>query len=191
MDDSIQDLINGMAGHIQLLDDVMKLAAKDLVYFVVPLALALWFLPGTSGQRSLRQRVAVVVVLGILLALGAAFIAGQVHAQSRPFISDGSTRLLISHSPDNSFPSDHATVSFAVAGTLICWRRLIGMVTLVVATLIGFARVFVGLHWPSDILAGAAIGIASGAIMAQTIPWWTWIQRRAAVLLPGWLVARP
>ena len=60
MNDAIQDVINGRAGHVQFLDDIMKLAAKDLVFLLVPLILLLWFLPGARAGRAFRPPIAFV-----------------------------------------------------------------------------------------------------------------------------------
>ena len=126
-----------------------------------------------------------------VLALGAGMAAGQLYSESRPFVSDPGTRLLISHSADNGFPSDHALVSFAVAGGLFAWRWMAGLAVSIVAAFIGIARIFVGVHWPLDIVGGAAIGILAGELVARTLPLLETVQRRAATLLPGWLLESP
>ena len=156
MNDFIEDLINDWAGHVAAVDTVMKLAATDLIYLVLPLAFALWFLPGGSAERALRQRVWLAIMISVVAGLFLAALVAQLYSDARPFVSRTDTRLLVSHAADNGFPSEHATVSFAVAGTLIWWRRSIGFLAIFLASLIGFARVFVGVHWPSDIAAGAA-----------------------------------
>lgn len=191
MNDAVQDLVNGMAGHIGLLDDLMKLIARDFIYLAIPLLLGMWFWPRVSAEQALNQRVAAVAAVAAAVALAAGSIAGSLHTEARPFVSDPGTRLLIQHSADNGFPSDHALVTFALGGTVVWWRRLVGVLVCLVALLIGFARVFVGVHWPSDILGGALIGLAVGIGAAQTVPWWTWLQGWAAQRLPVWLVARP
>jgi undecaprenyl-diphosphatase len=190
MNDAVQDAINGGAGHVQILDDLMKFLAQDLIYLVVPFLIAFWLLPG--GDRALRQRVATVVPVAIVPALALGMAAGRLYSDSRPFVSDAGTRLLISHSADNGFPSDHALVGFALAATLMSWRWAGGLTAMAAATLIGIARIFVGVHWPVDILGGAFIGILAGEILGRTI---TSIlerpQRLAAHSLPGWLVSSP
>src|SRR5438093_230824 len=191
MNDFIEDLINDWAGHVAAVDAVMKLAASDLIYLVVPLAFALWFVPGVSAERALRQRVWLAVVTSVIAGLLLTALVAQLYSDARPFVSRTDTRLLISHAADNGFPSEHATVSFAVAGTLIWWRRSIGFIGIFLASLIGFARVFVGVHWPSDVAAGAAIGLATGALSAKTVSWWTPLQANAARFFPGWMVASP
>src|SRR3954447_21936117 len=124
MNDVIQDWINDHAGHAAILDFLMKRSALDIVYAVPLLLFALWFWPGR--QRALNQRIAVATFFSILATLGLATLLGHLYREARPFVSDASTRLLISHSADNSFPSDHAAFAFAVAGVLIWWRRTLG-----------------------------------------------------------------
>ena len=191
MNELIEDLINEWAGHVAAVDAVMKLAASDLIFLVVPLAFALWFLPGASAERALRQRVWLAVMVSVIAGLCLAALVAQLYSDARPFVSRTDTRLLVSHAADNGFPSDHATVSFAVAGTLIWWRPWLGILAIFLASLIGFARVFVGVHWPSDVAAGAAIGIVSGALAAQTVSLWTPLQARASRFFPGWMIAPP
>jgi undecaprenyl-diphosphatase len=189
MNDVIQDLINGWAGNSQLLDDAMKIIAKDFIYLVVPLLIVLWFLPGED--RALRQRVSLAVPAAVVLALAIGLAAGLLYSDSRPFVADPGTRQLISHSADNGFPSDHALVGFSAATTLLSWRLFAGVAVMAAAALIGFARIFVGVHWPLDILGGAVIGVLAGGMLGRMTPWLESAQRRSASWLPRWLVSSP
>lgn len=191
MNGDIEGWINGLAGHVGFLDKLMELAAKDLIFLAVPLVLALWFWPASTGQRALNQRLAVATTLGALIAVVFAAGLGHLHTAARPFVTDSSTRLLIRHSADNGFPSDHTAFAFGVGGVVIWWKRLLGAVTLLSAALVAFARVYVGVHWPADVVAGAAVGLAAGAIAARCVPWLTEPQRWVSRLLPEVLVARP
>lgn len=78
----------------------------------------------------------------------------------RPFV-ENNVNLLLS-SGESSFPSGHAAFYFAIATVVFFHNKKAGIAFLAVAFLISLARVFVGIHWPSDILAGAAVGIFSG-----------------------------
>jgi undecaprenyl-diphosphatase len=83
----------------------------------------------------------------------------------RPYDS-GITHLLIAPSADYSFPSDHATASFAIAATFILHRmRRGGIVFSIAALLMIFSRVYVGTHYVSDVLGGALIGIIAAAMV--------------------------
>ena len=189
MNDIIQDLINDPAGHLAFLDGLMKLSARDIVYAAPLLLLALWFWPAQG--RALNQRVAVVTCFAVLLSLGAAMVLGHLYHEARPFVSDGDTHLLISHSADNSFPSDHAALAFAVGGAIVWWRRGIGLVCLGLALLTGVARIYVGVHWPLDVLVSAVAGVLAGALVAKSVPLLETPQRWFSRLLPPALVAEP
>lgn len=87
----------------------------------------------------------------------------------RPFIAhvDG-THLLAPATTDPSFPSDHAAAAFAIAFAVLAFSRRAGAVFLVAATLIGLSRIALGMHYPSDVLAGAAVGWVS-ALLVTTV----------------------
>ena len=184
-------LINGLAEHSWVLDHLMAFSAQYLVFFAVPLLLVLWFWPFSAETRAANQRIALATSLAIVLALSLAHVLARLDHDARPFASDPATRLLIHHTADNSFPSDHATLAFAVGATIVWWRRVMGLAALVAAFLIAFARVFVGVHWPEDVVAGAMTGLLVGTVMAWSVPLLKRPQRLVTRAFPPWLVAPP
>ena len=82
----------------------------------------------------------------------------------RPFVENNLTPL-IEHSASSSFPSGHAVLFFALGTVLFFYNKTAGIMFLLGAIVVSAARVFAFLHWPSDIAAGAAIGIASGVLV--------------------------
>ena len=79
----------------------------------------------------------------------------------RPFL-ENNINLLLTHSATSSFPSGHAAFYFALATAVYFYNKKSGLFFFLAAFLISFFRVFAGLHWPSDILTGAIVGIFSG-----------------------------
>ena len=73
-----------------------------------------------------------------------------------------------------AFPSDHAALFFALAVGLFAWSRRAGIAGLVVAALFSLARVVVGFHYPSDMIAGGLLGagLAAGAMAVARRPQW-------------------
>jgi membrane-associated phospholipid phosphatase len=160
---SVFDAINDLAGRSSLLDDFGKFAANDMVFVLAAVAavLLLWML-----VHHVRSAVEVGIIM--VIAVGLSLVAGRVIAdlwyEARPFVDHPDTVKLISHSADAAFPSDHCLVAGAIAMVaLLAWRWL-GIIVVVLALLIAWARVFVGVHYPGDVLAGLAIGAVCGLV---------------------------
>lgn len=119
-----------------------------------------------------RAAVAAALSAGLALAIGSV-VSGLVD-RARPFVADpGQVHLFVSHSSDPSFPSDHATASFAIAVAILLRKRSWGLAALAAACVLAVGRVAVGVHYPSDVLAGAALGSAVALAL-----WWEPLRRR-------------
>ena len=78
----------------------------------------------------------------------------------RPFI-ENNVNLLLTHN-SSAFPSGHAAFFFALSTVIYFYNKKFGILFFLASFLICISRVFVGIHWPLDILAGAVVGIFSG-----------------------------
>ena len=83
------------------------------------------------------------------------------------FVYPGDVHLFIPASMDTSFPSDHATAAFAIAGAIFLRSRRAGWIALTMASLVSVGRVVGGTHYPTDVLAGAAIGTLSALVFCH------------------------
>jgi undecaprenyl-diphosphatase len=100
-----------------------------------------------------------------LAALGVGQLVGHAVERARPYAVMPGMHVLVSRTSDFSLPSDHATVVGAVAvGLLVCARPL-GLVAAGLAALMAFARVYVGAHYPADVVAGLVLGAAAAVIL--------------------------
>ena len=143
--------INGCAGANALSDFLMIWISAIGVPLLVLAVAAQWWRRGDRGH--IRH---VLVASGFSFLLGLAFnqfILFFIH-RLRPY-EVGVTRLLIARSGDFSFPSDHATATFAIASALLLhgWRRQ-GLAFLIAAFVVAFSRVYIGTIMRATLRAG-------------------------------------
>jgi len=167
MDYDIFRSINDFTSRHDGIEDVLSFLAQDLQYIFVVLLAVFFLLPAKWASPNLRRGViaaAVAAGVALLVAHGITILWDR----PRPFVAHPhSTHLLISHASDASFPSDHATGAFAIAVSLLLRSRMAGWIALVFAVVAAFARVAVGVHYPSDVLGGALIGTAAALLVWQ------------------------
>ena len=162
LDGALTRTINGWAGTSVTIDLLMTwISAFGVPLLVLAVAVQWW--PRTD-RRHVRHT---LVAAGLSFLLGLAlnqFILLFVH-RMRPY-DGGITRLLIEPSSDFSFPSDHATATFAIAAAfLLHGMRRLGLGFLIAAVLVSVSRVYIGTHYASDVLGGALTGIAAATIV--------------------------
>ena len=87
-----------------------------------------------------------------------------VVARVRPFDINTAIDILIKKPLDFSFPSGHTMSSFAAATVLIYMDKKIGVISLILATIIGFSRLYLYVHYPSDVIVGLFMGVLLGII---------------------------
>lgn len=141
-----------------IVDGSARVAASDyLAPAVLAFALiALWFGERDAEVR-LRHQVGVFVALSSMGLSGlVVFILNMFYFRPRPFV-DLDVNLLFYQPTDSSFPANSAAAAFGMAFGIWGVNRRLGWFAIAVATLYGLARVYAGVHYPLDILAGAAI----------------------------------
>lgn len=117
------------------------------------------------GRASWR-RAAVAAGLSAALGLAVGKLISELVDRARPFVADpGGVHLFSHHAADAGFPSDHATAAFAIATAIFLRNRRWGMVALSAAAVLSVGRVALGVHYPSDVLAGAALGAAAALVL--------------------------
>ncbi len=136
------------------------LAANAIYLFAIPLVLMVW-----RGGRPGRHAV-FAGLMALLLGLGIARGISRLAPEARPF-AVSQVHQLIAHRADAGMPSSHATSAFALAVPIMLCSRRWGSAALTLAALVAVARVYTGLHWPSQVLAGAVLG--SGVAL---VVWW-------------------
>lgn len=166
MDYRLDQWINHPAGSHSLLDAMMIHAASwgEAIFIAL---IAVWFLVGWIRGLPRDRQGALTALIGAGMALLVNQIILHLWARPRPFVAHPETvHLLLRHATDPSFPSDHASPAFAIAGVLVLFHRRLGVLALLVAAFMCYARVYVGDHYPGDVAAGAVIGIVVAVILA-------------------------
>jgi len=169
----------GVATHDWLEDPVTALSRLVVPLFALA-TIALWFLARPYGETKWK-----LASVSALTASAIALIANQaiahVWSRPRPFVAhEPLTHLLAAPSPDPSFASDHAAAAFAIAFAVLAFSRRAGLGFLVAAALIGVSRIALGLHYPSDVLAGVLVGWAAAAVVVHIGK--PWVARGVALL---------
>ena len=161
VDYSLFRALNGIAGRSQLLDTFMVGVARYSPIFYALSLVGLWL-----TWKARNQLAALIAGISALVALGLGQIVGYAFPRDRPYLAHN-VALLITHSPDTSFPSDHTTLAFAVAVAVWYLNRRTGIALVVFGVLVAVARVFVGAHYPSDVVGGAVLGGITSAFIAR------------------------
>ena len=179
--------LNQGIGRFYLLDRLTYLAVSD--YFV-PLVtslwgLALWF----CGKDIAEQRRNQKAVLGAAISLGIAnlvvLILNQFFFRERPFVHYELSNLLY-YPTDSSFPANPAAVAFAFATAVWLRNRRMAAPLFFLAGVWSFVRVYNGLFYPTDVAAGALIGVCVACVITLGLkavePLPTWVLRGARLL---------
>ena len=150
-----------MAGWSVFMDSIGIFFANYLAYLLGIAALVFVF---KQSEWRARVRVFLHLTLAVLISRGIiAEIVHQIYDKPRPFLAMGFQPLI--GESGVSFPSGHASLLFALSFTIFAINRRWGWWFLALSFLNGIARIFVGVHYPSDILGGILVGLAGWAVV--------------------------
>ncbi|MEK4508595.1 MULTISPECIES: undecaprenyl-diphosphatase [Paenibacillus] len=159
--------INHGAVTFSALNPFMKLLSERAEYLFYLGIIVYWF---TRIHR--HREMAIIALLSACVGFSAGSMISHFFYRDRPFVQHAVNQL-IEHAANASFPSDHSIGAFVIATSIWLFRKKDGAVWLVLAGLISFSRVWNGVHYPSDIMAGALLGVVSAFLMYQMFKRWS------------------
>ena len=172
MDWTLFHAVNSAVATRDWLEDPAR-ALGDLVVPLYALAtVALWFLARPYGPT--RWKLASASALAsAAIALMANQVVSHLWERPRPYTTHPAlAHVLGARSTDPSFPSDHAAAAFAIAFAVLAFSRFGGALFLAAATLIGISRIALGMHYPTDVVAGLLVGLGAAALVTTLgRPW--------------------
>jgi len=168
MDYQLFKLINRHAGSTPHLDFYARFLVSDyLLPTVMVLIIAgLWFAGGVPAKGRVNKRLVLQAGISLLLANALVKLANLVYFRPRPFAAH-EVNLLFYHPSDSSLPSNPAAVGFSLAVAVWLIERRTGVLLLALATIWSLARVYCGVHYPLDVIAGAALGGFSAYLIVR------------------------
>jgi undecaprenyl-diphosphatase len=161
--------LNNFAGKSTAIDFIIIFFAHYLAYFL-SLLLLLYIL---FNKQTYKQKIlftATTLLAGLFARYDIAETLRYFWHRPRPFVSHHATQLLSESS--YSFPSGHSTFFFALSTVVYLYHKKLGILFYVATIFMTIGRVIAGVHYPSDIVAGAIIGIICGLLTYRYImPW--------------------
>ena len=147
--------------HTPLLDRFMvaitKLGDAGIVWIILTVILLLIPKTRKSGVYMAVALIADLIICNVILK--------PIVARIRPYSINQTVQLLVTPLKDYSFPSGHTAASFAsVSALYFAGRKRMAAGALIVSVLIAFSRMYLYVHFPTDILGGAVLGITIGAL---------------------------
>ena len=168
MNDWLFSLINGLANGNIFLDAFMIVVSKAVPYLYILLLAWLYVQGFRKGSFKLRGESFATGVLLVLCLIGS-FILGSLFYENRPFVDHPDAILILNHAADASFPSDHAVGTMAIACGILFYDWSLGTKMVYWSILVGISRVFVGNHYPGDILGAFILVWVITAVYNKTI----------------------
>ncbi len=153
-------IINKYAGKNGATDRLFVGLAKFMPFLFIFILIYLWF--KSVAYKNIVLLTSYAVVLGLVINR----IVSTIYFHDRPFAKNLGTPL-ISHSADASFPSDHTTFLMTIAFSMLFYKktRVYGYVLALLGLLGGISRVFVGIHFPFDILGSVIVAFMSAGLV--------------------------
>ncbi|MFN3301643.1 MAG: phosphatase PAP2 family protein [Patescibacteria group bacterium] len=159
-DFSLFKIIHSLVGKSIYLDSLGIFFAQYLIWLIPILIFLIWLF-----ERKKLLKALFFGFLSAFLVYLFDFLFKKIYFRPRPFVSLNFQSLINISPKESSFPSTHTALAFCFAFSVYFINRRLGIILLILAFLIGLARIFTGVHWPSDILIGIVLAFFSSLIV--------------------------
>jgi undecaprenyl-diphosphatase len=169
-------MINDLGKQFTAVNPAMVFIAEYMVFFLALSVIVFWF-----TRKGENRMMVICGGFSFILAEILGKLAGKIHSNHNPFAELSNVNQLIEKAVDNSFPSDHTILFFSFCVTFWLFKRSWGILWISLAFLVGISRIWVGVHYPADVLVGAFISSLASAVVYFIIPRLQVIQKLLAI----------
>lgn len=164
--------VNDLGKQYPFLNSTMTFVAEYMVYFLALIIVVYWFTRSNQNRMMIVQAMIAFVIAEVI-----GKIAGKFHSNYQPFAELPNVNKLVEHAVDNSFPSDHTILFFSICFSFWLVHKKIGWLWITLAFCVAISRIWVGVHYPFDVITGALIGIISALFSYWLTPKITFIKQ--------------
>ncbi|MDM8147221.1 undecaprenyl-diphosphatase [Priestia megaterium] len=151
--------INDLGKEYTYLNNFFIFMAEYMVFVLTFITLIFCF-----TRREKNRMMIISATISFILAEMMGEIAGKLHSNNQPFAELSNVNKLIEKAVDNSFPSDHSILFFAYCMTFSIYQKRWRYIWIMLALFVSISRIWVGVHYPADVMVGAIISIFSAFI---------------------------
>ncbi|MCM3594702.1 undecaprenyl-diphosphatase [Metabacillus idriensis] len=150
--------INQLSGRCSPIDLLMIWISKNIRYVFI------YVLIFMGVKNDFYKEVTRKALISVLVTLVINTLVKLFYFKPRPFVKRR-VGILIPSKVDSSFPSKHTLLVFAISASIFLYDRILGSIMGILSVLTGFSRIWVGHHYPSDIIGSAFIGTIASVIL--------------------------
>ncbi|MDF2684165.1 MAG: bcrC [Brevibacillus sp.] len=158
-------LINDLGKQFPAWNPAFYVIAEYMVYVLGLSTLFYWF-----TRKNENRMMVVCASATFVLAELFGKVAGSLHFNQQPFAELTNVNQLVEKAVNNSFPSDHTILFFSFCMSFWLFKKKGGFLWMLLAICVGISRIWVGVHYPADVIVGALISIGSALIVYLVVP---------------------
>ncbi|MEI6284971.1 MAG: undecaprenyl-diphosphatase [Bacillota bacterium] len=166
LDHQAVQLLGNIVGKYAWLDNSMIALSAYGPYIFELVLVIMWFSGRSESMRLANRKRALYGFFSAIIAMTVNLVVGSFFFRVRPFLN-GESKLLYQSATDSSFPSDHAAGGGSISTSIMFGKRWLGRFLMVFAVLVTISRVYVGAHYPFDVVTGLLIGVLSAWLVER------------------------